>query len=131
MVKNISGIQRSGRSTPNSASAGYVAHTANAIARSGSHGPWCDSSTRHAYGATNTSINRKNKRSPQTWTGRTPSWRGSGEKNRTSGWVDIASVLGRQCGIEGEQVAGLAFERGADRLERGEADRLRLAGLED
>src|SRR5688572_14541198 len=87
------------------------------------------SSTRHAYGATNTSISRKNRRRPHTWTGRTPSWCGSGEKNRTSG-VGMASLLGGKRGIEGEQVAGLALERRADRLERGEADRLRLAGLQ-
>src|SRR5688500_7298157 len=34
-------------------------------------------------------------------------------------------------GIESEQVARLAFQCNADRLERGEADRLRLAGFQD
>src|SRR5688572_19622346 len=74
------------------------------------------------------------------WMGRTPSWRDRSETKRRRSmagpsWMAfIGSLLvggGRHGRVVGEQVAGLAVELAADRLERGEADRLGLAGLED
>src|SRR3954449_415160 len=49
-----------------------------------------------------------------------------------SSWSRRSRLFGRTgVGLEFEQVAGLAAEHSADRLQRREADRARLAGLED
>src|SRR6478672_10143997 len=62
--------------------------------------------------------------------GRTPSKRCGSDANADAVFMSVFFLRGLR-GIEGEQVARLALERTADRLERGKADRLGLAGLED